>query len=324
MAQKKQEEQKKQDRPLKWAISSGTDLDKMINDKYAEETLLVKDMELDKDRDFTAEAIHVRSESMDGGHHRVFLIERGTLFIEAEKLDDVLNFSNCECDGDDLIDSWSPEETRRFSINSERGLHSLCIAANGYSGIETSYSTLVQIGLPGPDDTDEHFYDDKPVFYPADTSLWAILRNICRDFNDTPEKNPKEAISYDDYRRREMFSTSPFEGMSRDIRTRADLVNIYGFSQLERDAAGNPKVYEHEYEHVNCDEVPEDLDKYDAPVWSVLSTCEAGIPDACPECGHEISPRESRWIGPKEEELIAMWKSFPALEESEPGPEPGI
>ena len=323
MAQKKQEEQKKQDRPLEWAISSGADLDRMINGKFTEETLLVKDMELDKNRNFRAEAIRVIPESMDGGHHRGFMIERGTLVIESEDLEEVLESSNFKCDGDDLIDSWSPEETRRFSINSERGLHSLCIAADCYSGIETSCFTLVQIGLPGPDDTHEHFYDDNPIFYPADTSLWAILRNVCQDFNDTPEENPQEAISYDDYRRMEIFCTSPFEGMSREIRTRADLVQVYGFSKLDRDPEGNPKVYEHEYEHVDCDKDP-GLDKYNAPVWSVLSACETGNPEACPECGHEIYPRESMWIGPKEEELIAMWKSFPALEESEPGPEPGI
>ena len=308
MAQKKQEEQKKQDQPLKWAISSGTDLDRMINDKVAEATLLVKDMKLDKNRNFTAEAIRVIPESMDGGNHKVFLIERGALFTESEDLEYVLEISDFECDGD---------------LNSERGLHSLCIAADCYSGIETSCSTLVQIGLPGPDDTDEHFYVNNPIFYPADTSLWAILRNVYRDFDDTPEENPQEAISYDDYRRVEMFCTSPFEGMSREIRTRADLVQVYGFSKLDRDAEGNPKVYEHEYEHVDCDE-DQGLDEYNAPVWSVLSACETGNPEACPECGHEISPRESRWIGPKEEELIAMWKSFPALEESEPSPEPGI
>ena len=321
--QTKQKEQNKENRPLKWAIGSGTDLDEMINDKYAEETLLVKDMELDKDRNFTAEAIRVLSESMDGGHHRVFLIEKGSLFIPAKEFDEALESADLKCSGNDLLDCRS-SEFRRIAIDSEQGLSLLCIAANEYFGIETIYSTVVQIGLPVPDDSSRHHVFDKPpIFYPAETSLWAILRNLYPDFDDTPEENPKEAISYN-YDYRGSFTTSPFEGLSREIRTRADLVNIHGFSRLERDTAGNPKVYEHEYEHADCDEVPENLDKYDAPAWSVLSSCETGNPDACPECGHEIYPRESRWIGPKEEELIAMWKSFPALEESEPGPEPGI
>ena len=316
----KQTEQTERTERTEWTTANGSDLSEMTC-----ETLLVSNMELSKNRDFNAEAILVRSEFMEDsdGHDKVFLIEKGSLFIPAKEFDEALESADLKCSGNDLLDCRS-SEFRRIAMDSKQGLSLLCIAANEYFGIETIYSTVVQIGLPVPDDSSKHHVFDKtPIFYPAETSLWAILRNLYPDFNDTPEENPKEAISYN-YDCRGSFTTSPFEGLSREIRTRADLVNIHGFSRLERDTAGNPKVYKHEYEHADCDEAPENLDKYDAPAWSVLSACETGNPEACPECGHEISPRESGWIGPKEEELIAMWKNFPALEESEPGPEPGI
>ena len=312
-------------RATKWTRISGCDPARITNPDHAEETILVRNMKLGQNRQFQADVIVIVPEYLDGGHDKVFLIQAGTVFTEEDEFRDMLESADWECDGDDLLDSGSVDKPERIAMNSDQGLALICLAAYDYAGHEIDYdcSVLVQVGLPGPDDSNEHYFRGNPVYYPADTSLWAILRNVLWNFNDTPEEDPKDAMSYNDYQPEKLFDTNPFQGMSRDIRNRADLVEIYGFKNLERDAEGNPKVYEHEYEHADCDE-EQGLDEYNAPVWSVLSTCETGIPDACPECGHEISPRKSRWIGPNEETLIAMWKSFPALEESEPDPEPGI
>ncbi|MGL4810991.1 MAG: hypothetical protein ACRCXM_04360 [Beijerinckiaceae bacterium] len=83
--------------------------------------------------------------------------------------------------------------------------------------------------------------------------------------------------------------------------TRCDLMQHPAFADLGTDGDGNPCVWENHYSCRSC--TSEQVDWTDA--WS----CQCD--DECPECGDDLSPDESVWIGPDDPALRALWESLP-------------
>jgi len=85
------------------------------------------------------------------------------------------------------------------------------------------------------------------------------------------------------------------------MKTRADLMTIPGFADLDVDTDGNPCVWDNHYTCQACTSEQED--------WSDNWSCQSN--DDCGECGKEIEPHESTWIGPESEVLKALWEALP-------------
>lgn len=80
------------------------------------------------------------------------------------------------------------------------------------------------------------------------------------------------------------------------IKTRADLMNLDGFSGLDIDSAGNPCVWRNFYS-CSCAE------------WSMDWSCKCN--DRCPSCDAEVEAYRSDWIGPTNEGDRTLWRELP-------------
>lgn len=82
------------------------------------------------------------------------------------------------------------------------------------------------------------------------------------------------------------------------MKSRADLTTVPGFADLDLDTSGNPCVWENHYDCSAC-----------LNSWSDTWSCQCN--DKCSECGAEIEPESSTWIGPESEVLKALWEALP-------------
>ena len=259
--------------------------------------------------DFQVRTILVTPESDFGGNEKVFLVEQGVFILKNAKIASALGAINAKRIGQENLEFGPPDNRQCIEMNTPAGLQQLCRAAKAWTrpGIEKEF--LVQIGFPGPQDPEPQF-PGTPIFYPGGVSIWAVLRDICDGF---------------DYRDRGQFGTTtpvdiengPFARMPRIMRTRADLADVGEFHDLERDEAGNPKVYLHAYRHKDC----ENNEGYNDPMWDTpdigpTASCE------CPACGDSISSHHSKWIGSMRPELYKLWQDLPKREQSDAAPEP--
>jgi len=279
-------------------------------------TTFVSDMQLEDGEDFRAQGIEVTPESHVGGSDSVFLIRSGELFVAGKNIPAALEVVGARLEGRNIVrpDHHGGEE--RIRMDSPEGLLELAQAANGYTCFDDHDAPLVRIGMPSRYDPEPRF-DGEMTLFTEDTSIWAILREMCDGFDLAPEDNPRKAVALDAY-------AGPFSYMPRKLETRADLANVGGFRDLERDEQGNPKVYLNRYRHEQCPEakVDEDSGWQDWPEWESTATC--GQAEECPECGEEVMPYETIWIGPSEVELQDLWEELPEKEAVEETPEPGF
>ena len=74
------------------------------------------------------------------------------------------------------------------------------------------------------------------------------------------------------------------------MKTRADLMTLEGFSNLDVDTDGNPCVWENHYDSGWAR-------------WTDTWSCQ------CDDDGYQ--PVDSIWIGPQSEDLRALWESLP-------------
>jgi len=270
----------------------------------------VTDMSIE-DGDFTARAVEIIPETHVGGSDRIFLIKSGEMFLSQK------NFSSALATvGATLSDGYLFRDgIEKIALNSEEGLVELANAANAYGGIEDHDAPLAGIGLPRNYDADPRF-DGELTLFPSTTTLWSVLRAWVDGFDYTPEEDPHDAIALDTW-------TGPYAGMPRSISTRADLAQIGGFRDLDRDEFGNPKVFLNTYLHEGCEaaQAPEGGGgDVDIPEWTKSSTCAEE--DDCYECGSDVEPESSAWVGPSEMDLVALWQSLPDCEVVESTPEP--
>jgi hypothetical protein len=277
-------------------------------------TTVVTDMELD-DGDFTARAVEIIPETHVGGSDRVFLIKSGEMFLSAKNIASALETVGARLSEGVIY----RDNSDAVPLDSEQGLLELANAANAFGGIEDHDAPLAGIGLPRNYDGDPKF-DGEMTLFTSTTTLWSVLRAWVDGFDYAPEDDPVEAVELDTW-------TGPYAGMPRNVSTRADLAQIEGFKHLERDEHGNPKVFLNTYVHEGCDEA-QALEggggDTDIPEWTKRSTCEEE--GDCYECGEDIDPISTVWIGPDEADLKELWQSLPDCEENEveDTPEPGF
>ena len=212
-------------------------------------TTVVKNPRIRENGDFHVNAIHIQPERHVGGNDRVFMISDGEFVLARQDFESALEGSGSRIEGKNIILLEPTGDTKCVALDSRKGLLEFCEAANNHCALvdrdspdRTSYfageRVLVQIGLPQHDDPDPEFRAfDTTRFYPNDTSLWAILRDLCAKFNDRPEENPRTAVPLD------TSVTGPFHGLTRDMRVRRDLCVIQGFQDLEKDKYGGPAVH---------------------------------------------------------------------------------
>ena len=202
-------------------------------------TTLIRNPIFNERGDFEIDAITIVPENRIGGFDNVFLISSGELSILKENLKSALGSIGLGYHGGSEILRANTEAQKpdRIARDSPEGLYELSWAANWHqSVVHDSDRHVVQIGLPKKNDI-KPVYQGEIAFYPENTSLYAVLRNIYNWFHDAPEDNPQKATPYD-------LNTGPYVGLSRDMKTRADLFDIAGFQGLERDNLGHPVVFD--------------------------------------------------------------------------------
>ena len=295
-------------------------------------TVLVKKIQPVENGSLPAMAIEVRPESHIGGSDRVFRICHGYFSISSRNIDSALEAVGMQRDRRNMesgavasaldcisarYDVWHgsieiPDyfgKIRSIPVLDDRErLLALCYKSDNYGFEDLSDKTrLVMIGMPGKHEPEPRF-DEEPIFYPAGTSLWAVLRDIYDDFTDMPESNPKKATPHDTVNR-----GSPFFGLSRKIRSKADLLKMGVFDCIA-DEDGIPKPWLNSYRHDKCPEALECDEEF--TVWQEPTEC-IGQEAEC-DCGLEIVPQCSEWRGPVEPELVSLWQNLPWPEEVEP------
>lgn len=274
-------------------------------------TTVVKDLALDHG-DFSARGVQITPESDVGGSDHVFLIAEGELFLSEKNFQSALDIIGYQIKDDILFDAHN----NSFKVDSDEGLLTLAHAAQANSGIEGEHQMLISIGLPSQYDQDPKF-DADITFFDAKTTLWSALRCKLDLFDYAPEENPQTSIEIN-------TSVGPYQGMPRHLNTRADLSQIKAFQFLDCDQYGNPKTYLNTYLHASCEDalVSEGHGgDRDIPEWTELSTCEED--SDCFECHTAVSPTSASWIGPKEADLIDLWKTLPACDVAQDNtPEP--
>lgn len=264
---------------------------------------LIKDMYISTTGDFTCEAVDVNCESNIGGSDNVFLLSHGSLFLSKKNMASALDTIGAKLDGDMIViqDHYGNDESHK--MDSEQGLMILADAAYAYSGIEDPDEVVVSIGMP-EDMAPRNSWNGELVLFPDKTNLWAVMRKVLDGFDyvDFSEKDkPQEAEILNGF--------GLFENFSRNIQTRNELMSLPVFAEMNQDDAGNPIVWENHYEHVDCKEMElgED-DNPSAPTWTMEWSCQCN--DACPCCGAEIEPHESKWIGPENQMAKDLWEKL--------------
>ncbi|MCW3784294.1 hypothetical protein [Defluviimonas salinarum] len=265
-------------------------------------TVLMRAESAEFDGDFRADAAESVPETCVGGDDAVFLLRSGTVFLSGKNIPSALATVGARLEGDTIVRPGHHGDEERFPMTSAEGLREIFRAAHAFGGIDgIDISSLVRIGLPGRMDREPRF-DGEITFYPEKTSLWAIMRRELDGFDLAPEKAPVEATPID-------TDDGPYEGLPREIRTRADLAEMPAFGWHGTDVEGNPIVFRNRYEHRGCDVAAGRGD--DAPSWT--QDCSAPCPDRCHECGQSVEPRASEWIGPEEPALKALWTELEAV-----------
>ncbi len=84
--------------------------------------------------------------------------------------------------------------------------------------------------------------------------------------------------------------------------TRADLMLLPAWQHLMTDDVGNPIVWRNYYRHLAgyCD--------YDGASWYDDWSCQCN--DRCPQCGGEVEPSHSKWIGPEGKTDRDLWEKM--------------
>jgi hypothetical protein len=85
------------------------------------------------------------------------------------------------------------------------------------------------------------------------------------------------------------------------LRTRADLAKHPGFVHLSTDSGGVPNAWLNHYSCQSC--TSEQVD------WSIQWSCQCN--DECPNCGAEIEPVSSEFLG--DEAAEAIWNALPEV-----------
>lgn len=255
----------------------------------------------------SARCVAVVPERSFGGASQVFMLQQGVLTLHERDFASALETVGARIEGDDIVAPGHGGEDVRTPIDSAEGRQELIHAAHAYGGMPAdSEDIVVATDLPCPEEAARDIFGEPDLWYFNPPSLWAVMRDAFGDFDHFPEDAPgrAERLSID----------GPLEGLTRDLRTRADLMHLGGFRDLDTDSDGNPCVWENHYVHVDpeTDLVTER--------WTDCWSCQCDDED--PVTGRSVSPEESVWIGPEHPVLKELWDRLP--EEGAPVvPEPG-
>lgn len=259
---------------------------------------------------FTVNAIEVTPESQVGGSEKVFALTEGNVFLNTRDVNSALDAIGAKLVAGHIVtqDGSSPDGETRYPIRSADGLLILASAAEAYAGIEdVNIRSTISIGLPDHLDQTRKF-PDTPIYYRSNSNLWAVMRAEIDGFDYKPPGTEGKTLPC------EMIPMDLIEGMPPDLATRADLMKIPAFADLDVDSCGNPCVWENDYEHRDCDAISDDEDSPEAPTWTDIWSCQ--VDSECPECGYDISPTESIWIGPEDPDLKELWDDLPEAGEA--------
>ena len=204
-------------------------------------TIMASGMQFGNEGDFRADVIEITLENHSGGSQRACLIRRGEIYLDEHNIAAALSNLGLQHCGSDLLQEDSTDLLKRIPMDSNQGLRVLCCAAQAFTGFDDHEALVAHVGMPRWRDsrpkTAQHRFDGDITFYPDGTSLEAILRDLCNDFNNRTESDQADAAPCN-------IASGPFAGLTRDINTRADLCRLGGFRDLARDPNGNPVVYE--------------------------------------------------------------------------------
>ena len=160
------------------------------------EMTLVKNPLFDNDGNFRIKAITVERNEASHSENVIYNIEKGELFLTNTTVDTVLGYSNLKRTGfgggQDILkfdDSGAVEKTMK--LNNQEDLRE--IINDGVFDYSEMRPTNTWLAYNGFSDKPKES-DDQSVFYPEDTPIWAILRNLFTDYNDKPEENPQDTI----------------------------------------------------------------------------------------------------------------------------------
>lgn len=276
-----------------------------VNPRQGTTLFKLADAELN-DGEFRVPAIQVIAEADSGGSEKVFKLQQGELFMSKDKFAPALAGVGATLHsrkGKLWVATVGPAgEAAETPLNSREGLRILADAAIAYQGLDDiDCSALISIGLPDRMDQPRQF-EGETTYYREGSSLWAIMRKELSWFMDY---SSKQGASQADVIPGELL-----EGMPREVRSRADLLEIAAFRDLGVDSSGNPIVWRNHYAHDDC-ESPEAPGE--APTWQDEWSCQ--VDDECYCCGNSISPDESTWIGPEDPDLRSMWEDLPDQDE---------
>ena len=203
-------------------------------------TILANGMQFENDGDFRADVIELRWENFIGGSSRVCLIRQGELFLDGHNITAALGDLGMQRCGQDLLQQDSTGLLKRIAMDSDQGLCILSRVAQTFTGFDDHDAFVVHIGMPEWRDSQperaQHRFDGDISFYPEGTPIETILRNIYDNFNDKRLEDDPDVAPYN-------TAWGSFAGLTREIRTRADLTKIGQFRDLEQDENGNPVVY---------------------------------------------------------------------------------
>lgn len=238
------------------------------------------------DRDFTVPALEVIPETHVGGSDKVFDLRQGTVHLARRDFADALATVGATLEDDTIVRDGHDGNEELIVLSSSEGLRALAEAIHAYGGIQdVDASVLVSIGLPDHLDQTRKFTGET-VYYPADASIWAVIRDRLDDSMFSPAecagRTPAEATPFPD---------DLLEGMPQDIGTRADLAGMKAFASLGTDSDGNPCVWRNHYRDD------------DGREWEDEWSCQ------CDDDGWE--PVESDWIGPEHPALVELWNDLP-------------
>ena len=262
-----------------------------------EGTWLARNMRIEGDS-FVAEAIKITPETDVGGSDRIFDIGQGNLFLDRKDLASALKAIGRDLSGTVIVAPDHNGGDYEIQPGTDEYLAEIAYAVMAYCGPEYESSTLVGLGIPVVYDQDSKF-PGEPLLFPQGTSLWDVVKSVCDGVevieNGTDKITPKSVQPYDD-------TDSPYAGTPREIRNMKDLVKIKAFADLEKDANGAPCVWQHEYR------TPDGVEVQVSP----FEDCDLELE------GETYLSSNTKWIGPKQEDLIEAWESVCDTMEPEP------
>lgn len=255
-----------------------------INPEYG--TWLMRNARLEGD-EFHADVIQIIPETDVGGSDRVFDISAGLLFLARKDWPAALRTVGAKIEGDHLI---RDDGKTRIDVKNEDFLIELFFAARAHFGAEVEYSTIVGRGVPMPYDQEGKF-EGEVVLFPDGTSLWSIVKSVTDGFDYVVDGQAVEAAKAHD------MEEGPYAGMPRNIRKMADLGKIKSFAEHGVDEQGNPKVWKHAFT------IPDD--NQDPEIVYSAHEIETYLFE-----GEELTPSNTTWVGPEQEDLCELWESL--------------